>query len=260
MPSPVSLRELILLLDISLLSSCGGNNTSPSSHPPGRAESVKTSALESGAKMLQSTSAVKQFDIYLVGFHPMKDNPSKQMEAHHYCKQVNEDFAQCVLFDGNTADANLNGIEYIVSEKLFNTFPMEEKKYWHPHNYEILSGELIGPGLPQAAEKQLMQGKMNSYGKTWHVWMTDDNGKPADKLPMGEPHLAWSFNRDGELLPGSVERRDKRIGTNTTEIRQRRQDLVPLAHPQQGVDDLNGKFPSTTHLIPGVSAIGNGHK
>ena len=58
----------------------------------------------------------------------MKDSPEDQMEVHHYCHQLNEDFAQCALFDGNTQDANLNGIEYIISEKLFSTLPEEEKK------------------------------------------------------------------------------------------------------------------------------------
>lgn len=53
-------------------------------------------------------------NVYLVGLHPMKDHPEHQMEAHHFCRQVNEDFAQCTLFDGNTKDANLNGIEYII--------------------------------------------------------------------------------------------------------------------------------------------------
>ncbi len=37
------------------------------------------------------------------------------MEAHHYCRVVNDDLLQCVLFDGNTRDANLIGIEYIIS-------------------------------------------------------------------------------------------------------------------------------------------------
>jgi len=50
-------------------------------------------------------------------FHPMKQEPAHQMEAHHFCKQVNEDFAQCVLFDGNTSAANMTGVEYIISEK-----------------------------------------------------------------------------------------------------------------------------------------------
>jgi hypothetical protein len=255
------IRKATLFLSALVLASCGANNAPPPpGQPAGQAESTKTKALATGADVLQSNTPVRQLDIYLVGFHPMKDNPSVQMEAHHYCKQVNEDFAQCALFDGNTKDANLNGIEYIVSERLFNTFPEEEKKYWHPHNYEILSGELIGPGLPKAAEKQLMKGKMNSYGKTWHVWMTDNNGKPGDKLPMGAPHLAWSFNRDGEAQPGLVERRDKKMSTDTTQVRQDRQDLVPLAHPQSGVDDLKGKFPGKTQPIPGVRDVKDAQK
>jgi hypothetical protein len=53
------------------------------------------------------------------------------MESHHYCDQVNEDFAQCALYDGNTAEARLHG-EYIISEKLYATLPADERPYWHP--------------------------------------------------------------------------------------------------------------------------------
>ena len=35
-----------------------------------------------------------------------------------------------------------DGLEYIISEKLHNTLPTDEKAYWHPLNYEILSGQL----------------------------------------------------------------------------------------------------------------------
>src|SRR5690554_3418461 len=84
--------------------------------PRGEEKSGKTKVLELGAKVLQGNAPMGGFDIYIVGFHPMKDHPEHQMTAHHFCNQVNEDFAQCVLFDGNTADANLNGIEYIISE------------------------------------------------------------------------------------------------------------------------------------------------
>jgi hypothetical protein len=202
--------------------------------------------------MLQDVTPLKQIGIYLVGFHPMKDNPAVQMEAHHYCNQVNEDFAQCVLFDGNTKDANMTGIEYIISEKLFNTLPEGERKYWHPHNYEILSGQLVGPGLPAVAEKELMRKKMNSYGKTWHVWMTDSGGHPGDKLPLGDPHLAWSFNHDGESQPGLIQQRDARMKLNTSEIHDSRQDLVSSARPQSGVQDLAGKFGPGVKPLPGV--------
>lgn len=182
----------------------------------------------------------------------MKDSSETQMEAHHYCHQMNEDFAQCVLFDGDSRNANLSGIEYIISEKLFATLPDDEKKYWHPHNAEILSGQLIAPGIPQAAEKALMQSKMNSYGKTWHFWKTGNEGMSADKLPYGPAMLAWSFNRDGEAMPGLVEKRDHRLEVNSADKRKQRADLQKMAKPQSGVDDLKGKFGRPTQDIPGV--------
>lgn len=226
---------------------CGGTRESKT-EPAGIDTTAKTDVLKTGAAALQRQAPLAGMDVYLVGFHPMKEDPQHQMEAHHFCRQVNEDFAQCALFDGNTGDANLNGIEYIISEKLFNSLPEKERQYWHPHNYEILSGQLVGPGLPDVAEKELMRGKMNSYGKTWHVWSTGT----GDKLPLGEPMLAWSFNRDGEDRPGLVEARDKTMGIDTSRKREQRQDLVPMARPQSGVDALNGKFGRPTSSIPGV--------
>ena len=228
------------------------DTTPPDTAVPGAPKSAKTKTLEAGARLLQRNAPLHGFDIYLVGFHPMKDQPEMQMEAHHYCHQVNEDFAQCVLFDGNTGKSNMNGVEYIISEKLFGTLPEEERKYWHPHNGEILSGQLIAPGIPKVAEKSLMKSKMNSYGKTWHVWSTGMAGHAGDKLPMGDPKLAWSFNRDGEAMPGLVEKRDRTLGTDTAQTRRGREDLQPLAKPQSGVDVLKGKFGRDTRDIPGV--------
>ena len=121
--------------------------------PPGEPKSPKTVALETGARLLQTNAPLHPFDIYLVGFHPLKDHPNMQMEAHHYCHQMTQDFAQCTLFDGNTANARLNGIEYIISEKLFESLPQVERAFWHPHNGEILAGQLTAPGIPAAAEK-----------------------------------------------------------------------------------------------------------
>jgi hypothetical protein len=224
----------------------------PKPVPPGEEKSIKTRTLEAGAKVLQSNTPLQPFDVYMVGFHPMKDRPELQMEAHHYCHQVNEDFAQCTLFDSNETNANLNGIEYIISEKLFENLPQEERKYWHPHDGEILSGQLVAPNIPEAAEKSLMESKMNSYGKTWHVWNTGHEGMPADKLPMGPALLAWSFNRDGEAKPGLVEKRDKQMGINSADKRKQRAPLQKVARPQSGVDDLKGKFGRQTRDIPGV--------
>lgn len=242
------IRGRLALLSVLALVACGGERqTGPA--PVGRETSAKTDVLKAGSAALQKNSPLNGMDVYLVGFHPMKDDPGHQMEAHHFCRQVNEDFAQCALFDGNTREANLNGIEYIISERLFASLPAAEKPSWHPHNYEILSGELIAPGLPAVAEKELMRTKMNSYGKTWHVWATDR----GDKLPLGEPMLAWSFNRDGEVDPKLPAERDRRMGVDSAEKRRERQDLTPLARPQSGVDALAGKFPRPTRPVPGVT-------
>jgi hypothetical protein len=219
--------------------------------PPGDDKSVKTRVLEAGAKLLQGNSPLGPMDVYLVGFHPMKERPDHQMEAHHYCHQVNEDFAQCTLLDGNGRTARLNGIEYIISEKLFEALPAAERAYWHPHNAEILSGQLVAPGIPAIAEKELMRSKMNSYGKTWHVWNTGAADMPADALPLGPPMLAWSFNRDGEARPGLVERRDQRMGIDSADKRRQRAELEALARPQSGVDALRAAFPQA-RPIPGV--------
>lgn len=211
-----------------LLSACGGGNTPPKTTAKGDADRADTKVLETGADAMQDTTPVKQIGVYLVGFHPMKDDPTHQMEAHHYCNQVNEDFAQCVLFDGNTKQANLNGVEYIISEKLYATLAGDERKYWHPHNYEILSGQLIAPGLPDAAEKAFLAKKINSYGKTFHFWMTDK----GDKLPLGDPHLAWSFVKDGEIRPELLQDRDRRMGVDSASKRASRQELATQARPQ----------------------------
>jgi hypothetical protein len=244
-------RLMLVLIFTGLLQACSSSAKAPL-QPAGREKTVKTEVLEAGAAMLQSDSPLQPMNIYLDGFHASKENPAHQMEAHHFCRQVNQDFAQCILFDGNTRQANLIGIEYIISEILFNSLPEKEKHYWHPHNFEILSGQLIAPGIPDIAEKELMKGKMNSYGKTWHVWNSAPFGQAGDKMPLGEPTLEWSFNREGEALPGLIEQRDQRMDFSTREERQERADLGNLAKPQSGVDALKGKFSRSTRPFPGV--------
>lgn len=232
---------------------CTGSGTrDPAVQPAGSAKDLKTQVLETGAAAVQRDAPPEALDVYIVGFHPMKDDPHHQFEAHHFCRQVNKDFMQCALFDGNTSAANLHGVEYIISAELFDTLPEKERQYWHPHNGEILSGQLVAPGLPAVAEKELMRSKMNSYGKTWHTWNTGHGGMAGDELPLGEPKLAWSFNRVGEADPALIEARDTRMSIDTQERSRDRQDLVPLAQPQSGVDALKNKFGRPTQPIPGV--------
>ena len=143
-------------------------------------------------------------------------------------------------------------MRYIVSGSLFATLPEEEKDHWHPHNYEVLSGQLVAPGLPAAAEQQLMTELLNSYGKTWHTGRHDLGG--GQDLPLGDPMLMWSFNHDGECDPALETHRAEAMGIDPAEVRRRRQELQDRAEPQRGVDALRESF-TRTAAIPGVEDI-----
>ena len=233
--------------------------TRPSPTTPfGASRSPWRVALEAGASLLQDMTPLKDFDVYVAGLHCARHDPAMQMEAHHYCRQVNQDLLQCMIFDGNTKDANLIGIEYIVSERAYNTLPAEEQALWHPHNHEILSGQLIAPGLPEAAERAFLAELVNSYGKTWHTWHTGrhDDDAPGDPLPMGDALLMWSFNRDGEADERLKADFETAMGVDEAAKREQRRDLAARARPQHGVDLLHGRFGPDTALVPGVADAG----
>lgn len=225
--------------------------------PVGASKDLKRRFLEFGSTVMQRSTPLHGFDIYVVGFHCARHDPMMQMEAHHFCQQVNADFLQCVIFDGNTSDANLIGIEYIISERLFLSLPASEQSYWHPHNYEVFSGELVAPDLPEAAERELMSLLVNSYGKTWHLWHTGrHDDQPGYALPIGDATLMWSFNRDGEVDESLRQNRMSHMKMDTERRRKDRQQLVQLAHPQYGVNTLRGAFPQASPSPPpGVSDV-----
>ncbi|HLP40310.1 MAG TPA: hypothetical protein VK465_02275 [Fibrobacteria bacterium] len=50
--------------------------TEPEITPSGVEKSPKSKVLEAGTKMLRTMDPVRKLDMYLVGFHPLKENPS----------------------------------------------------------------------------------------------------------------------------------------------------------------------------------------
>lgn len=214
-----------------LLVGCGANNSAPQTAIPGEKTSGKMKTLETGAALIQSRPPIEAISAYLDGFHFYNGDRQGQMEAHHYVTVLNNDVMQAVIYDGNTANARLMGVEYIISERLFKTLPPEEKKLWHSHRYEVKSGSLIAPGLPAVAEKALMSNIVNTYGKTWHTWHTERD----QTLPLGVPALMMGFTQDGQLNQALLTDRDRRFDVNTSAIMQQRKDLP--AHPvAQGAD------------------------
>ena len=110
---------------------------------------------------------------------------------------------QCVIFDKSGPGARILGVEYIITDELYKALPAGEKKYYHPHSYEITSGLLIAPGLGAEDEKKLMAGVLTTWGKTWHTWPD-----PMTAVPMGEPLLMWAVTGDGQVDETVVADRD----------------------------------------------------
>lgn len=213
--------QWVFIVMICIQYGCGGNNTPSNVSAPGANKAIKDKVLGTGADILQNKSPLKGFDTYLDGFHFYSGNMHAQMEAHHYVSQVNNDVYQAIIFDGNGADAKIMGIEYIITKRLFNSLPRTEKLLWHSHHYEVKSGELIAPGLPQATEHELMEKLISTYGKTIHTWHTDQQRE----LPMGSPMLMMGFTGDGQINKQLLADRDRRFGVSTSDKRNKRQDI-----------------------------------
>lgn len=216
------MRALRVVACVALLSACGREDTTASNvAAPGAPTTAKTRTLEAGAAVLQDKPPIEALNAYLDGFHFYSGRPQAQMEAHHYCSIVNEDVTQCVIYDGNVKDAKIMGVEYIVSAKLFATLPAQEKALWHSHVHEVKSGQLVAPGIPAIAEKELMEKLVGTYGKTWHTWHTDAH----KQLPLGVPQLMMGFTADGQADAAMVSARDRRIGIDSMERRKQREDI-----------------------------------
>jgi hypothetical protein len=203
------------------LTACGGENTGSNVRSPGAEESAKTQVLEAGAALLQDKPPIAALNAYLDGFHFYNGNMQAQMEAHHYCANLNEELIQCVIYDGNKKEARLMGVEYIVSARLFTTLPEAEKAMWHTHVHEVKSGQLIAPGIPEVAEHALMEKLVGTYGKTFHTWHTD----MQRELPVGVPQIMMGFTGDKQIDPRLVTARDSRFGISSEKKKEERADI-----------------------------------
>lgn len=212
---------LLVTMLCATLAGCGRQETQSPVTPPGAEKSATTVGLEAGARLLQNDGPLATFSTYLDGFHFYSGRMNHQMEAHHYCSLVNDEVFQCVIFDGNTEDAKVMGVEYIISGALFAGLEEQEKRLWHSHRHEVASGQLVAPNVPAVAEKALMQKIATTYGKTWHTWHTDQKAT----LPLGIPALMMGFTQDGQADPTLVAERDRHMNIDSSEKRRERADL-----------------------------------
>jgi hypothetical protein len=186
---------------------------------------------------------------HFCGIHVAKNNPRFQLIAQHYCTahaghDHDDGLFQCLLFDSTEPNAKLLGVEYIISKEQYKDLANEEKKYWHPHTYEVLAGGLIAPEMSQQEETKFMRQILTTWGKTWHTW--PDPSKP---IPIGEPLLMWALSADDQVDPKIVRERDRRFNVSVAEIRQRRVQEIGFEVPNvpfpKSMDQIGRQWTAT---------------
>lgn len=193
----------------------------------GRGHPLKHRVLDAAAGAMQRKWPLDAMSTYLNGFHMYADDMGRQVEATHFCIHLRHDLHQCVIFDSNAPDARLIGIEYIISEERFRSLPEDEKRLWHSHHYEVKSGVLMAPGIPELAERAYFRDLVTTYGKTFHNWQVD-----RDDFPYGIPQLMMGFTEDGQADEAMIEARDRRLGVSTGERRRLRERIpTPAVAP-----------------------------
>jgi len=195
---------------------------------PGEPTKFATHLMGMGQCATQSFKPLNNVCQHVCGIHTYDGEPNRQVIAHHYCSHLNEEVRQCVIYDSDDAKGKLIGVEYIISEKLFNTLPQEERKYWHSHVYEVKSGILVAPSIPEKIERVDMEKLVTTYGKTFHLWQVDR----GDPLPIGPPSLMMSLTKDGQVDQRLVEEFKKQTGVDPAERRAAREKIpIPTILP-----------------------------
>lgn len=192
------------------------------------ADGVSAAKLQQGnAEALAPQGPIGAIHAHVCGFHFYSGDMQRALRVHHYCSHLNRDVLQCVIYDSDRPDARLIGIEYIISGALFSQLPEDEKKLWHSHRYEVMSGQLTAPDLSAVAEKALMQELVGTYGKTWHLWQVDR----GDQVPLGLPKLMMGFTADDQADPAMVAARDREQAIDPARLKAARADLAspPIA-------------------------------
>ncbi|XAR66616.1 hypothetical protein NMG60_11012904 [Bertholletia excelsa] len=192
--------------------------------PPGKPMTIGQHVLDKGAQMLQTLKPIKQMSQHVCTFAAYSHDMTRQIQTHHFVHRLNQDFLQCAVYDSDAPDARLIGVEYIVSERTFETLPPEEQKLWHSHAHEIQSGLWVNPRVPEMVLKSELNDLAKTYGKFWCTWQVDR----GDRLPLGAPALMMSPQEVnlGIVRAELVKERDRKYNICTDDLKKSRVDIL----------------------------------
>lgn len=68
---------------------------------PGEPMSVEQHAVDKSAMMVQSLKPIKQMSQHVCTFAIYSHDMSRQIETHHYCTRLTNQFLQCAVYDSD---------------------------------------------------------------------------------------------------------------------------------------------------------------
>ena len=160
--------------------------------------------ITTSAQQQNATSGGKPVDGYnlpqghITAIRHVFDDPS--LRVHHYCKMSDKIFLVCQLYDSESQNATLIGMEYIITHEQYNSLPDREKPNWHYHKIEFASNR-ADPKFPELNAQQTqseMMKAMDTYGKVIITWNPNDN-LPA--FPPQEQQVEHLFMVNATVKP-----------------------------------------------------------
>jgi Protein of unknown function (DUF1264) len=109
------------------------------------------------------------------------DDPT--LRVWHFCKPNDKIMMVCQLYDSNSPNATLIGVEYMITADAYQNIPDRDKPNWHYHKEEFAPNR-ADPKLPMLSEEQqnaTMKRLAEAYGKVIITW------NPNDKSPIFPP-------------------------------------------------------------------------
>jgi hypothetical protein len=124
-------------------------------------------------------------------------DPSLRVE--HFCKPNDKIMMVCQLYDSDSANATLMGVEYIITQQQYDSLPDREKPYWHAHREEFRP-DRADPMMPEWGPKEAMA-EMAKMLPTW-----------------GKVIITWNPNDDVPSFPPQVQLVDHPFMVNATTV------------------------------------------
>ena len=119
------------------------------------------------------------------------DDPT--LRVWHFCKPNDKIMMVCQLYDSNSPNATLIGVEYMITADAYKNLPERDKPNWHYHKEEFALNR-ADPKLPMLSEQQqnaTLKKLEESFGKVIITWNPNDKAPmfPAQEIQVQNPFM-----------------------------------------------------------------------